>query len=69
MKSLNDLKDHELTALLAATRNAVTNGAEEWEDTQAQLARTLSEQYGVSWDFQGWQDTAEALEQIRYERD
>lgn len=68
MKGLAELTDAELTALLAASRKAVKEGAEEWDDEAAWLARDLSERYGCSWDFDGWRDTVGALEQIRYER-
>ena len=67
-RSLDELDPHQLSALLAATRVAVRNGAEEWEDNEAKLARALSEQYGVIWQFDGWANTQATLEAIRYDR-
>lgn len=66
MRSLADLADHQLIALIAAVKASIKNGAEEWED--AWLPVELTELYQVSWDFHGWKDTLDTLESIRYDR-
>ena len=66
MKSLADLTDHQLIAMIAAVKASIKNGAEEWED--GWLPVELTELYQVSWDFNGWQDTLDTLESIRYDR-